>query len=236
MPTMLQMTSLQGKTENINIVEGIGVQWDNVGATLLDDKYGTIIPALARQYGNNAELINKEILRRWLQGRGIHNRTWQGLLEVLKVHCMSLAENVEEALTREAVTISQASAPSLPQSFVNCFTSCFRRQPEHSPLPPPQISSPSPHHTDTDVHTPPHNPQMTPQQQEAQQGTSVLITNNYYSYSFSFFTLLPHCYVPLSTTYFQEKREGGTTARTCAVSPATPSHHSCCCMCIRIHS
>ena len=72
-----------------------------VGTTLLDDMDGTIIPAIARKYGNDAEFINMDILRRWLQGKGIPDQTWHGLLGVLRVHCVSLAERVEEALIAE---------------------------------------------------------------------------------------------------------------------------------------
>ena len=98
-PTLPQLTALQGKTRHINIVEGIGVEWMMVGTTLLDDNDGTIIPAIAEQYGNNAELINMEILERWVQGKGMPDRTWRGLLRVLRVHCVALAERVKEALT-----------------------------------------------------------------------------------------------------------------------------------------
>ena len=83
-------------------MEGIGAEWDNVGTALLDDKDGTIIPAIAREHGNNAERINTEILRRWIQGKGIPDRTWKGLLCVLRnVRCISLADSVDEVLTEE---------------------------------------------------------------------------------------------------------------------------------------
>ena len=72
-----------------------------VGTALLDDRDGTIIPAIAIEYGNNSERINMEILRRWIQGKGIPDCTWRGLLGVLRMHCTSLAVSVEEALTAE---------------------------------------------------------------------------------------------------------------------------------------
>ena len=98
---MPELTALQSKIQHINIVEGIGVKWMMVGTTLLDDKDGTIIPAIAQQYGNNAELINMEILRCWIQGKGIPDRTWRGLLGALKLHCLVLAESVEKVLMTE---------------------------------------------------------------------------------------------------------------------------------------
>ena len=72
-----------------------------MGTTLLNDIYGTKIPAIAQQCANNAISINFDILTEWLHGRGIPDRTWRGLLGVLKVHCATLAESVEEALTAE---------------------------------------------------------------------------------------------------------------------------------------
>ena len=98
---MTELISLQGRTQHIKIVKGIGVEWTMVGTILLDDKDGTTIPAIAQQYRNNTDLINMEILRRWMGGQGIPDRTWRGLLGVLRVHCLSLAESVEEALTPE---------------------------------------------------------------------------------------------------------------------------------------
>ena len=78
------------------------MQWKRVGTILLDDKDGTAVPHIAYQHGNNIDDINMDILGRWIRGEGIPDRTWQGLLGVLKVaHCIKLAESVEEALTAE---------------------------------------------------------------------------------------------------------------------------------------
>ena len=100
-PTMPELTGLQGRTERINIVRAIGVQWDMVGTTLLDDRDGTIIPAIARKHNNDATYINMEILRTWVQGQGMSDTTWRGLIRVLKEHCTALAESVEEVLTEQ---------------------------------------------------------------------------------------------------------------------------------------
>ena len=188
-PTLSQLTALQGRTQHINILEGIGARWDMVGATLLDDRDGTIIEAIARQYGNNAELINQEIMRRWLQGRGIPNPTWWGLLDVLRMHQRTaLAESIEEALTgEEAVATTQSHTPSLPWQLVECLSnwfslsSWFRTQPERSPSLLPLPSLPSPHHPDTDTAAHPQTASQpllrTTQQQEAQQGKSYGISS-----------------------------------------------------------
>ena len=117
---MPQMTIFQSKSRNIDIVEGIGIKWEKVGTALLDDKDGTIIPAIAEQYSYNVERINMEILRRWVQGKGIPDRTWRGLLGVLKVHCVSLAESVEETLRAEEAERGKLIR-SLTRSNLNMF-------------------------------------------------------------------------------------------------------------------
>ena len=55
--------------------------------------------AIEEQHRGNVMKINIEILSRWVQGQGIVDRTWHGLLGVLKLHCKELAESVQEALT-----------------------------------------------------------------------------------------------------------------------------------------
>ena len=98
---MPQLIGLQGKDKIINIAEAIGDQWHVVGIALLNDESGGIVTAVAKEFRGNALDINLYILKRWLLGRGIRDRSWQGLLSVLRVHCRALAESVEEALTAE---------------------------------------------------------------------------------------------------------------------------------------
>ena len=98
---MPQLIGLQGKDKIINIAEAIGDQWRVVGIALLNDESGGIVKAVAKEFRGNALDINLETLERWLQGKGIRDRSWRGLLGVLQVHCRALAESVEEALTAE---------------------------------------------------------------------------------------------------------------------------------------
>ena len=134
-PTMPEMTALKGRTRDINIVEGIGAKWDNVGTALLDDTYGTIIPAIALEHSNNAERINREILRRWIQGEGIPDRTWKDLLCVLRsVHRNTLADMVEETLTEEATTDPPPlDPPDNPPPPGDSIARKRKEQPELSP-------------------------------------------------------------------------------------------------------
>lgn len=95
---MPELIAFQGKSGSINVVQKIGAHWRTVGTALLDDKDGTIMPAIAKTHGNNVDDINMEIFSCWLQGQGIEDRTWHGLLCVLKLHCKALANSMEEAL------------------------------------------------------------------------------------------------------------------------------------------
>ena len=103
-PGLYELITFQGKRGPINIAEQIGSEWELVGLTLLQDRTGQIVSAIEEQHRGNVMKINVEILRRWVQGQGTEDRTWRGLLGVLKLHCKALAESVEEALTLEKAT------------------------------------------------------------------------------------------------------------------------------------
>ena len=98
---MPQLIVFQGKDKIINIAEAIGDQWRVVGISLLNDESGDIVKTFAMEFKGNALAINLETLGHWLLGRGIRDRSWRGLLSVLRVHCRALAESVEQALTAE---------------------------------------------------------------------------------------------------------------------------------------
>ena len=75
------------------------MQYVTVGTALLNDRTGAIVPQIAAQFWGNIELINLEILRRWLQGSGMKDCSWGGLLHVLRENgCVALSEEMEEAL------------------------------------------------------------------------------------------------------------------------------------------
>ena len=109
-PTMPQLLSFQGKTECFDVAQEIGIQWRVIGTILLDDKNGTIMPAIAQQFANNVQDINMEVLSRWIQRKGIEC-TWRVLLDALRGPCRALAKNVREALTLDP---QEAAADSEP--------------------------------------------------------------------------------------------------------------------------
>ena len=100
---MPMLTNFPGKTGYINVATEIGMQYCMVGNTLLNDERGAIVPAIVSEHRGNAEQINMDILSRWVQGKGIDDRTWRGLLGVLQAHCPGLAQDIEETLRAEMI-------------------------------------------------------------------------------------------------------------------------------------
>ena len=96
---MPELTAFQCRGQTINIAEQIGPNWELVGLALLQDRTGSIVSAIEEQHRGKVMKINIEILSRWVQGQGIADLTWRGLLGVLKLHCKALAESVREGLT-----------------------------------------------------------------------------------------------------------------------------------------
>ena len=87
---------LQGNS-GINVCRAIGTNYRYVGTALLKDDSGEIISKIVDQCFSYAEMINMEILRRWVQGQGI-DRSWGTLVRVLRDNgCGALAEDIEEA-------------------------------------------------------------------------------------------------------------------------------------------
>ena len=116
-PGLTELIALQGRHTCINIAEQIGTKWRVVGIGLLQDRSGNTISSINEQYRGDNLKINIEILQRWVNGQGIVDRTWHGLLRVLRVHCAALAQSVEEALTADEATDSPPTdQPDLPPS------------------------------------------------------------------------------------------------------------------------
>ena len=112
-PTMPELTDFPGKTQHFSVAKRIGINYLSVGTGLLNDERGEIVPAIVSDYRDNTEHINMAILRGWVQGKGIADHTWRGLLGVLRVHCPGLAQDIEETLTSETEKV---------QSYTICIS------------------------------------------------------------------------------------------------------------------
>eukprot|EP00731_Ephydatia_muelleri_P006436 Em0003g684a len=101
LPTLLQLLAFPGEGGPINVAEQIGVYFTTFGILLLNDDTGAVVQAIARQHMLNAEQINMEIFRRWLQGSGRRPVVWQTLVECLdQAGLKRLAEIIQARLER----------------------------------------------------------------------------------------------------------------------------------------
>ena len=141
---MPELTDFPGKVQHLNIATEIGMQYNMVGTGLLNDERGAIVPAIVSEHRGNAEQINMDILSRWMQGKGIADRTWRGLLGVLRVHCPGLAQDIEETLSVETSdtcigipgdTHGSIAGPPQQQSALSRFNKKLRDLYAENPLP-----------------------------------------------------------------------------------------------------
>ena len=108
-PTLIECIRFRGKERRINIPQEIGVKYQDFGLFLLEDENRQRVKAIAQEYMNKAEEINKEILEQWITGRGKHPVTWKTLTEVLRdIDLNTLAREIEvvkchEDKTNEAI-------------------------------------------------------------------------------------------------------------------------------------
>ena len=70
-PTLPELIAFKTQSGNINIMEGIGMHYHQLGPLLLKDGDGSVTDAFIDQYHLNAARINHEILKRWLGGTGL---------------------------------------------------------------------------------------------------------------------------------------------------------------------
>ena len=77
-------------------MDQIGIHYWELGVFLLNDDTGAVTQAIIDQYREDATKINREILQRWIQGRGKLPVEWATLIEVLKdVGLTELAREIE---------------------------------------------------------------------------------------------------------------------------------------------
>ena len=99
MPTLLDFPLTSGK--RISLAVEIR-KHDDFSIQLLQDDKGNILGQIYEGFGPNPERILKEVLQRWLNGRGKPIKTWKTIIQVLKdVKMLTLAESLESELTKQ---------------------------------------------------------------------------------------------------------------------------------------
>jgi hypothetical protein len=83
MPQLLLFQLADGS--HISIPREVGTCYYSFGTHLLQDSTGSHISALVESKRYNPENINIEILRQWLSGEGMEEKTWGTLVHVLSI-------------------------------------------------------------------------------------------------------------------------------------------------------
>ena len=102
--TLPLLTSFPGKDGKFSVPQKIGVNYKLFGIGILDDSNGDKVTSIAHQNQQNPQSITLDILTEWVQGRGIPDRTWGGLLNVLSQPGLSLIpliNDIEEVVGME---------------------------------------------------------------------------------------------------------------------------------------
>ena len=90
----------------INIAEEVSTKYHDFGLLLLDDRNGTRVRNMELKYNQDAERINKEILREWATGKGKKPVSWATLTEVLcDIGLCTLASEIEAVKSKSASSL-----------------------------------------------------------------------------------------------------------------------------------
>ena len=103
-PTLLECIRFRGQEGMINIAEKISTKYQDFGLLLLDDPNGSRVSNMELKYNQDAERINKEILREWATGRGKKPVSWETLTEVLRDIGLCILASEIEAVKIKSVT------------------------------------------------------------------------------------------------------------------------------------
>ena len=78
---LLNFPTITGET--VNIIDQVGTHYDNLGVILLNDSDESIVEAIVQDHRETAK-ITKEILKRWLRGKGKQPVAWKTLTDTLQ--------------------------------------------------------------------------------------------------------------------------------------------------------
>ena len=90
-----------GKKRHFAIADQIGTHYDAFGTALLADDMGTIVPQIVSNKNGKCLAINQAILTEWINGRGMTDKTWGGLVDVLRKPALrlnTLADDIEKVV------------------------------------------------------------------------------------------------------------------------------------------
>ena len=99
--TLTLLRDFPGIRGKIDILRSISTNFTTLGVALLNDYDGDKLTEIARQNQGKDER-NNQVLMDWINGKGITDTTWGGLIKVLKGPCRNhvLADYIEEVVGR----------------------------------------------------------------------------------------------------------------------------------------
>ncbi len=102
-PILAELISLRGDGDSkFNVARDVGARYFQLCVFLLKDDHGNIAAALEKEHSKNGEDINREVLRRWLNGEGLLPVSWATLIGVLKdMEQDTLAKKIESYVERK---------------------------------------------------------------------------------------------------------------------------------------
>ena len=96
-PSLPQLLSFKPRGGNIFCV--MSKDYQSLGYLLLNDNDGTIVDQISQDCHYKSEDIVRQILKRWIQGKGKEPVTWGALIQVLKdLELTELASQMEGSL------------------------------------------------------------------------------------------------------------------------------------------
>ena len=95
-PNLVELITFPGKSKEINIPAQIGTKYTSFGILLLNDSNAAQVKSIETKYHEDAQEINLEILRQWIEGIGKQPVTWRTLVDVLcKIGLTTLADEIK---------------------------------------------------------------------------------------------------------------------------------------------
>ena len=83
-PTFQELYAFPSDRTTVNVIEGIGTKYYQIGCFLLEDNDGDKMEVIIHQCHFDVSNINRQILRRWLKGEGKQPVNWSTLVNVLE--------------------------------------------------------------------------------------------------------------------------------------------------------
>ena len=110
-PTLSLLEDFNG----VKILEQIGTKYSQFGTIILNEERGDIVNNIKHDCTNNVECINRQIVRKWLQGgERYHKPTWNELISVLcTIRLNTLAESIVMQLQKLRIYVTMSSTDCL---------------------------------------------------------------------------------------------------------------------------